>query len=74
MLFRSAGSFVAGSVLMPGVRIGRNAIVRRAILDKNVVVADDAQIGVDPVLDAQRFSISTDGVIVVPKGMVVGPN
>lgn len=69
-----AGSFVAGSVLMPGVRIGRNAIVRRAILDKNVVVTDDAQIGVDPVLDAQRFSISSDGVIVVPKGMVVGPN
>lgn len=69
-----AGSFIAGSVLMPGVNVGRNAIVRRAILDKNVVVTDDAQIGVDPVLDAQRFTISADGVIVVPKGTVVGPN
>jgi glucose-1-phosphate adenylyltransferase len=69
-----AGSFIAGSVLMPGVTVGRNAIVRRAILDKNVVVTDDAQIGVDPVLDAQRFTISADGVIVVPKGTIVGPS
>lgn len=67
------GSFVAGSVLLPGVRIGKNAIVRRAILDRNVVVADDAQIGVDPVLDAQRFTMSADGVIVVPKNAYVGP-
>ncbi len=65
------GSFVAGSVLLPGVSIGKNAIVRRAILDRNVVVADDAQIGVDPVLDAQRFTISAEGVIVVPKNAVV---
>jgi ADP-glucose pyrophosphorylase len=28
-------SYVEGSVLMPGVRIGRNAVVRNAILDKN---------------------------------------
>ncbi|NDB17925.1 MAG: glucose-1-phosphate adenylyltransferase [Actinobacteria bacterium] len=66
------GSFVAGSVLLPGVSIGKNAIVRRAILDRNVVVADDAQIGVDPVLDAQRFTISAEGVIVVPKNAYVG--
>ena len=65
------GSFVAGSVLLPGVSIGKNAIVRRAILDRNVVVADDAQIGVDPVLDAQRFTISAEGVIVVPKNAFV---
>ena len=67
------GSFVAGSVILPSVSVGKNAIVRRAILDKNVVIADDAQIGVDPVLDAQRFTITAEGIIVVPKGMVVEP-
>ena len=42
------GAYVEGAVLMPGVRIGRGAVVRRAILDKNVVVPDGAQIGVEP--------------------------
>ena len=31
-----AGAYVEGSVLMPGVDIGRGAVMRRAILDKNV--------------------------------------
>src|SRR5215203_748515 len=34
------GGYVEGSVLMPGARIGRGAVVRRAILDKNVVVPE----------------------------------
>lgn len=32
------GAIVEGSVIMPGTRIGRGAVVRHAILDKNVVV------------------------------------
>ena len=32
-----AGAEVSDSVVMPGVRVGRGAIVRGAILDKNVV-------------------------------------
>ena len=36
------GSRVEGSVIMPGVRIGREARVINAILDKNVVVPDGA--------------------------------
>ena len=32
------GAIVEGSVIMPGARVGRGAVVRHAILDKNVVV------------------------------------
>ncbi len=43
------GAIIEGSVLMPGVRVGKGgAVVRRAILDKNVVVGDGEQLGVDP--------------------------
>ena len=35
-----ADAYVEGSVLMPGVRVGRNAVVRRAILDKSVSVPE----------------------------------
>ncbi len=35
-------------MILDSVTIGEGAIVRHAILDKNVVVADGRQIGVDP--------------------------
>jgi glucose-1-phosphate adenylyltransferase len=62
------GALVEGSVLLPGVRIGKGAVVRRAILDKNVVVEAGAQIGVDLDADRERYTISTSGVIVLGKG------
>ncbi|QRY61200.1 glucose-1-phosphate adenylyltransferase [Gordonia sp. PDNC005] len=65
------GSVVQGSVLMPGVRIGRNAVVRNAILDKNVVVVDDGQLGVDLDHDRERFQVSTGGIVSVGKNLRV---
>jgi glucose-1-phosphate adenylyltransferase len=67
----SAGAYVEGSVLMPGVRIGRNAVIRRAILDKNVIVPDGAQIGVDIEGDRARYVVSDGGVVVLGKGQDV---
>jgi glucose-1-phosphate adenylyltransferase len=63
-----AGAHVEGSVLLPGVRVGKGAVVRRAILDKNVVIPDGAQVGVDPELDRERYTVSGDGVVVLGKG------
>ena len=65
------GAVVQGSVLMPGVRVGRNAVVRNAILDKNVVVADDGQVGVDLAHDRERFQVSAGGVVCVGKNQPV---
>jgi glucose-1-phosphate adenylyltransferase len=64
-------AMVEDSVLMDGVDVGRDAVVRRAILDKNVSVAPGAQIGVDPEADRERFVVSAGGVVVVGKGAVV---
>ena len=65
------GSYVEGSVLMPGVRIGRNAVVRRAILDKNVVIPENAQIGVDLEHDRSKYTVSPGGIVVIGKGASV---
>jgi len=62
---------VEDSVLMQGVDVGRNAVVRRAIVDKNVRIADGAKIGVDPKADRERFTVSAGGVVVIPKGATV---
>jgi len=70
----SSHALVTDSVILDGVLIGRNATVRRAILDKGVVVADGAMIGVDAQRDAERgFTITETGITVVGKGVVVNP-
>jgi glucose-1-phosphate adenylyltransferase len=62
---------VEGSVLMPGVEVGRSAVVVNAILDKDVRIRPGVQIGVDPVADRERFTVSDRGVVVIGKGQVV---
>jgi len=62
------GARVEDSVLMDGVIIGEGAYVRRAILDKNVVVPAWARIGVDHDFDKQHYDVSAGGVVVLGKG------
>jgi glucose-1-phosphate adenylyltransferase len=62
---------VEDSVLMQGVDVGSQAVVRRAIVDKNVRIAPGAQIGVDLEGDRERFTVSAGGVVVIPKGATV---
>jgi glucose-1-phosphate adenylyltransferase len=50
------------------VPVGAGAIVRNAILDKNVVVPPGARIGVDPEEDAARGFIVEDDLTVLGKG------
>jgi len=67
----NTGALVENSVLMHGVQIGRGAVVRRAIVDKNVQVPPGAHIGVDPVQDRRRFSVSQKGIVAIGKGQQV---
>jgi glucose-1-phosphate adenylyltransferase len=62
---------VEDSVLFQDVDVGQNAVVRRAIVDKNVRIAPGAQIGVDPEADRRRFHISDSGIVVIGKGETV---
>jgi glucose-1-phosphate adenylyltransferase len=60
-----AGAYVEDSVIMDNCDIGRRARIRRAILDKNVRVPEDASIGYDPVQDAQLYHLTESGLVVV---------
>jgi glucose-1-phosphate adenylyltransferase len=73
----SAGTMVAeasevtDSVIMHNVRIGKGAVVRRAILDKNVVIPDGVRIGVDLDHDRQHYRVTDSGIVVIGKGQRV---
>ena len=62
---------VSDSVLLDRVEVGRRAVVRRAILDKNVKVGEGARIGVDLERDRGRFTVSDGGIVAVAKDTVV---
>jgi glucose-1-phosphate adenylyltransferase len=69
-----SGARVVDSVLFDRVTVRPDAVVQRAILDKEVVVEEGAQIGVDHDRDRARgFTVTDSGLTVVGKGVRVVP-
>ncbi len=65
-------SRVEESIIMHGVNIGRHAKIRRAIIDKNVIIPAGCEIGYDPDHDRARgFFVTDSGITVIPKGAEV---
>jgi glucose-1-phosphate adenylyltransferase len=50
---------------MPGVRVGRHARIRRAIIDRDVLIPRGALIGYNLEEDRRRHTATDNGVVVV---------
>jgi len=70
-VFVHSWAHVVDSVVFDEVEIGRYAKVRRAIIDKNVQIPAGAVIGYDLARDRQRFTVTDNGIVVIPKGAVI---
>src|SRR5690606_9563478 len=65
-------SVIEESILMHNVNVGRYAQIRKAIIDKNVVIPPGTRIGYDRAEDEARgFYVSPGGVTVVPKEAII---
>ncbi len=60
-----SGAYVEDSIIFDNCDIGRRARVRRAILDKNVRVPEDAAIGYDLDRDRQLYHVTDSGIVVI---------
>ena len=56
---------VLDSILMPGVRVGRHARIRRAIIDRDVFIPRGALIGYNEEEDRRRHTVTESGIVVV---------
>lgn len=63
---------VKDSILMEGVEVGRYARLHRVIVDKGVKIPEGYHIGYDLKEDAQKFTVTESGIVVVPKGTLLG--
>jgi glucose-1-phosphate adenylyltransferase len=66
-VFVHSYSTVDDSVLMDYAEVGRNAKLRRVIVDKNVTIPDGEMIGYDLERDRKRFFVTDSGLVVIPK-------
>jgi glucose-1-phosphate adenylyltransferase len=62
------GAAVDDSILFDNITVGAGAALRRCIVDKGVKIPLGETIGLDVEKDRERFTLSENGVVVVPKG------
>jgi glucose-1-phosphate adenylyltransferase len=62
------GAVVENSLLFQGVTVGEGAQLQRCIIEKHVAIPSGEKIGFDLARDAERFTVSDNGIVVIPKG------
>ncbi|MGA1451963.1 MAG: glucose-1-phosphate adenylyltransferase [Ilumatobacteraceae bacterium] len=66
-VFIDHDAHVTDSIIMEGVHIGAGARLNRCIVDKNVVIPNFERIGLDRAADAERYTVSDNGIVVIEK-------
>jgi glucose-1-phosphate adenylyltransferase len=62
------GAVIENSLLFQDVTVGEGAHLRNCIVEKGVTIPSGERIGFDRTLDAQRFTVSERGIVVVARG------
>jgi glucose-1-phosphate adenylyltransferase len=65
-------SMVDESVILDRVVVGRHCKIKKAIVDKDNTIPPHTEIGYNPPEDRKRFTVTSRGIVVVPKGYFAG--
>ncbi len=63
-------SLVEDSVILPDVDIGRNCVIKRAVIDRGCLIPKGLVVGEDPKKDAKRFHVTPEGVVLITRDML----
>ena len=58
------------AVLLPRVQIGRNARLRKVVIDSGITIPEGLVVGEDPELDAKRFRRTESGICLITQPMI----
>jgi len=59
---------IQNSIIFHRVNVGRRTRIKNAIIDKYVNIPEGEEIGYDLEKDSSRFTVTEEGIVVVPKG------
>lgn len=66
-------ALVEDSVILPGVDIGRHAVLKRCVIDKGCRIPEGLVVGVNPEDDRRRFHVSKKGITLITPTMLGQP-
>ena len=69
-VFIDDGAVLRNAILFDRVKVGAGAQLQNCIVDKAVNIPAGESIGFDKAKDAERFTISKNGIVVIPKNYV----
>ncbi len=62
---------ITDSILFPNVDVGRGAKLHRVIVEKGIRIPPGLEVGFDLKKDSERFVVTEDGIVVIPKDTVI---
>lgn len=65
-------TLISESIILGDCQIGEGCSIRRAIIDKNVIIAPGTVIGENLEQDAKLYDVSPSGIVIVSKNSKVG--
>lgn len=64
------GAYLEEGVVLPDVRVGQGAVLRKVVIDRGCIIPAGMSIGVNPAEDAKRFYVTDGGVTLVTPEML----
>ena len=63
-------SSLEDAVVLPRVTIGRNASLKKVVIDSDIIIPEGLVVGEDPELDAKRFRRTESGICLITQPML----